>query len=320
MTAAIADNNVPTKTFYYNAAGSDAWLYLTTDERYIYIDSVKRIRDNVGQQIADAFLQYGDIIPDVICLGPGDCVKECIVINRITESAGGKLNDDTRLAVFLIDISLSLLSASVEHLKNNARVMCKIDIFPLCTEFERLKDHSNVTDRNRSNGLIMFGNTFGNFSNTTKIASELAAACNPGDLLVLELSLYDEITEEFLDALDMSYNIQPFKDYLGSPLRESNIDISHDEVKLRIENRDEILRQAKLGKVPKEIEVAGYYVPESNVRVGAITLPRGHERKIYTSKRFRRDYVIELMEANGFKFENEFSKGNATSFILLKYV
>lgn len=323
---AISDGDVPTATFYYNVAGSQAWLNLVQDDRYVYKKSLIALRSWLAEKIAEHVMASSELRPDFVCIGPGDGRKECEIVLAAHKIAKKDLVDDiaSPTRVFLMDISPSLLAKANECFWSQCAIGKDFELEIICADIDRLPAHKNLLDEDRPNCFLLLGNTFGNFANTEKLVRVLSETCNSGDHLVLEVSIFESLREEFLKSIVSAYQIRAMKEYLMTPLRMCNLQVKESEVVVELEDHARIAtllrdRDVEGLKEVTELQLVGAYRPEKTTAVGSAKLGANQKRRIFVSKRFQSRHLMEIMRRYNFSFQTNCSIEHGLDFLIFKF-
>ena len=203
----LQQRRIDEKFSYIGERQANSWINLCKSPEYDYYRISKNLLQNhVENFVAD---HTGDV--NIIVLGPGDALKEKIVVDCLREKH--------RVHLFFVDTSKEILNIAI---KNTADSDVLKEVFMAdLLQFKHIKHLSRYIkkDYSSTNFFIFLGNTFGNHPPAMMLKT-IRSAMTPGDKILIEVHAksMDSIEEEATQIKEIvkRYNNNPI-------LRERNL-------------------------------------------------------------------------------------------------
>jgi hypothetical protein len=162
--------------------------------------------------------------PDIVSLGPGNGLKDRIILGTILERQTNVRNE---AFYYPFDISANMITSAIRNIYTQPNIASRIHVKAAVTDFgSNLRSFSPVYQfRTEPNIFLLLGNTLGNFQGEMTILQQIKRAMFNNDYLLLEVrtrrseklnlggseELYRLLDFTPLDALGVPYEPQKFK-------------------------------------------------------------------------------------------------------------
>lgn len=176
---------------------------------------------------------------EICCLGSGDARKESTFVGYCAE----QLQKSSRIRLYLLDISHSLLTEGYNHAKS-ALSKHNLNVSALHGNFHDLSryplfDH-NPTAHGGNRVITMLGNTLANLDNEVRFFRDTLSACSLGDYFIADFSVAPVLTDdpEEIKRTDPVLNApisQARANWLGGPLRRYCKDLQDIEWSMELD-------------------------------------------------------------------------------------
>lgn len=188
------------KFSYIGKRQTDAWLNICKSKEYEYYRNSKKLLEN---KIKDFVSDYKTDV-NVIAFGPGDALKEKVVVDAFLENH--------QVSLFFVDISREMLDVAIKNTEDSD-VLKEVFIADL-RDFMRIKGicHHIKKHYNATNFFTFLGNTMGNYPQAM-ILKTIRSAMAPGDKILLDAdvkvvgSLDEEVAH--IDRIVQEYKNNP---------------------------------------------------------------------------------------------------------------
>lgn len=175
------------KYIYLFEKGTQLWLDLCGDPEYeFFLQSVQLLRKSINALLDSIDADILRAGPDIVSLGPGNGIKDRIILNAILKKQG----KDNQLGYYYpFDISASMIAHAVRVVSSEANLASKIKIKAAIADFgTHLRSFAPLYQyRAEPNIFLLLGNALGNFESEVNVLQRLRHAMFPGDYVLLEV-------------------------------------------------------------------------------------------------------------------------------------
>ena len=197
----LQKRRIDEKFHYIGKRQANSWFNICNSPEYEYYrESKKLLEDSIHNFIAD---HKGDV--NVIALGPGDALKENVVVNAFLKQH--------RVSLFFVDVSREILNVAIKNAEDSA-VLKEVFIADLMN-FTDIKSLSQYVKKQyySTNFFTLLGNTLGNYPQAM-ILKTIRDAMTPGDKILIDVSVKKagSIKEE---AAQINTMVQAYKNPSG---------------------------------------------------------------------------------------------------------
>lgn len=234
----LQQRRVDEKFSYIGERQADSWFNLCKSPDYTYYrNSMSLLKSCIEDFVSDC---KSDV--NVIALGPGDALKEKIVVNALV----GK----HRVSLFFVDISREVLDVAIKNTEDSD-VLKEVFIADL-KKFTDIKALSRLIKKryNPTNFFTLLGNTIGNYPQAM-IFTTFRDAMEPGDKLLIDVNVKTngsvEKEAEQIDEILRGYNKPIYMEQILASLSEAGIEKSDGEIETEF-GRDEFFPQISVAK------------------------------------------------------------------------
>jgi hypothetical protein len=259
LLAEIRDGSMISSRFSYAAEkGTKHWLELCHDSLYtVYHDSISYLSANASKLLAACGKSFLASSPDVISLGPGDGIKDRIILNALARELD-KDGNAHEMFYYPVDVSHRMLATAVHTIREDYSLSRRIKIKAFHSDFKHLSAFRPVYNfRPEPNLFLLLGNTFGNMQDEKNFLHRLYRAMYPGDILLLEVRLHT-------DELRLG---GPEDEQLGlafSPLASLGVPFNRDKI-VRSRSRESVSQVPRTQSIltrMRDVQVGDMYAEE----------------------------------------------------------
>ena len=234
----LQNRKIDEKFSYIGEQQANAWVALCNAPEYAYYRNSKQLLEHC---IQDFLANHkGDV--NVIVLGPGNALKEKIVVNHLRERH--------RVNLFFVDISREMLTIAIKNTEDSD-VLKEVFIADL-TNFTDIKNISQYVKNHYSttNFFTLLGNTLGNYPQAIMLKT-LRNAMEPGDKVLIDcrVTLAGNAEEETSQIAKMikEYNNPIFRELLLGSLSKAHIEATDGTIEVEFDS-DEFFPQIDMVK------------------------------------------------------------------------
>ncbi len=291
---------------YLDSVDAVQWCALTQQQRY-HLMMEQRPHHEIAQAAASLLGRSGC---DVIAMGVGAGTQETRLVATLVEAG----YDDLRL--FLLDVSQPLLALACQQATENLAAHSSIPITAILGNFFQLSSYECLfqTTHRRRRLVCMLGYTFGNLDNEVSFVRNCLTGTEPGDLLLLDLSIAKAPAEQVEQiranepvlskkrSSDLQRQLQLQESFNIGPLLRYRHDIAEYEYSYHLDTSSCV--------------VPGSYA----IRMRATLRLHGGETRQFslgTIKRYDPERLIQQMEHEGWKAEVTWRYGEMTNMLCL---
>lgn len=228
----LRQRKIDDKFSYIGKRQAASWLGICNSGEYGYYKQSKKLL----QETIKDFIEGQEEHVNVIALGPGNAVKEKVVVEAFQQNH--------QVDLFFVDISRDVITLAVESMENDDALK-EIFIADL-KDFESIKEIAQfVRDHyNATSFFTLLGNTLGNYPQPV-ILKTIREAMRPGDSILLDVSCI--ITPSDNDSFDVSALISQYDneneyERILACLSEAGIEAIDGAIEVEF-NRDKIFTE-----------------------------------------------------------------------------
>ena len=206
---------VPTCYFYMGDSGYRSWIDLIRDPDYQYYhEAVEFYRVNASLIAERIHAELGTASVDYISLGPGDGVKDQMILRWFIDSLGGS---DSGLYYYPVDTNFRMLATAALEVARIPRSLKKVRIKATIADFEGIGTLRPVYQyRSAPKVFVLLGNILGNSSDDRGLLGRLFRVMHEGDVLIVEVGTRSSLCRPNMMNAFKVFDCGPL-DLLGIP-------------------------------------------------------------------------------------------------------
>ena len=230
----LQKRKIDEKFLYIGERQANSWINLCKSPEYDYY----RVSKNLLQNHVENFVSdhTGDV--NVIALGPGDALKEKIVVNHLQEKH--------RVNLFFVDTSKEILNIAIKNTVDSD-VLKEVFMADLM-HFRHIRHLSRYVKKHYSatNFFTLLGNTIGNYPPAMMLKT-LRNAMTPGDKILIEVhaksggSIEEEATQ-IREIIKKHHNNPALQERILALLSEASIEEADGTIEVEF-NKDKFFPQ-----------------------------------------------------------------------------
>ncbi len=209
----LQQRRIDEKFKYIGEQQANAWFNICNSPDYDHHRKPMKFLENCIQDLVSD--HKGDV--NVIALGPGDALKEQVVVDTFLEKH--------RVSLFFVDISREILNVAIQNVGDRDELK-EVFIADL-SKFMDIEDIGRYVKRhyNSTNFFTLLGNTLGNYPQAM-ILTTFRNAMKPGDKVLIEVHAKstESLEEEQIDETLKGYDNPIYTEQLIASLSAAGID------------------------------------------------------------------------------------------------
>ena len=193
----LQQRKIDEKFHYIGERQADSWFNICNSPEYTYYENSKKLlEDEIEDLVSD---HKGDV--NVIALGPGDALKEKVVVDHLLKKH--------QVCLFFIDTSRDILNVAINNLDNND--ILKEAFIADLKNFMDISDISHHTKKyyHATNFFTLLGNTLGNYPQAM-ILTTIRSAMSPGDKILIDVRVTPPENDIEKQAKQIAETIQEY--------------------------------------------------------------------------------------------------------------